>query len=338
MIQTPDQADNAPTVGSGRLADMVAAPEGPGLNRKTAGRVAFRIALLVGAFSLLNHWQFRTLYARWLNDPNWSHGFIIPLFSLYLLYGRRDELLRIRPRVCLWGLPLMILALVAQILSYYPISNSWLCQLSMVAVLFFLVLYLGGPSAIRLAWLPILYLTLAMPLPGYIYTRISVPLQEFAAQGSALILSLAGVDIEVTASHLDVVSASGKVHPLTVAEACSGMRSLMAYVALGVAWAYLEERPVWQRMVLVLSIIPVAVVCNILRVSITCTAYVMDRPELGQKFMHTFTGILMLGPALLLFLLLSWLLNRLFIEEEEESDAGPGDPPEAGKPVKEAGA
>lgn len=295
---------------------MVALPSGPALERGAALTVAIRIAILAALFTVLNFWVFRNLAKAW-SDPNWSHGYIIPLFSLFLLYNRRGELFSAKPRPSLAALPLMILALAGQMLCFYPIQNHWLGQLCMVASLFFLVMYLAGPDVIRITWLPIVYLVLALPIPDTLYTRISVPLQEVAAQGAALILSIFGVQISVTASNLSVVSISGIHRDLTVAEACSGMRSLMAYVALGVAWAYLEDRPIWQRIVLVLAVVPVAVACNVVRVAITCSAYVRDEPELGQKFMHTFTGMLMLIPALLLFLLLSWLLKRLFLEEPD---------------------
>lgn len=321
MTNASDQDQGGETKPSGRLADLVrvqdTSEKGPGFNPT----ILIPIAILAGLFVWLNFWRIHSLVLNgWLNDPNWSHGFIIPIFSLFLIYNRRDDLLTVEARPCVWALPLLILSLLGQILCVHPIHNVWLGELSMVASLFFLVLYLSGPGVIRVTWLPILYLALAMPIPGYLYTKISVPLQELAAQGSALILQICGKSIDVTASHLKIISESGQTRELTVAEACSGMRSLMAYVALGVAWAYLEERPAWQRVILVLAVIPVAVLCNVLRVTITSTAYVYDHPELGQKFMHTFTGLLMLIPALLMFLLLSWLLKHLFIEHDEHDE------------------
>ena len=312
-MEDQDQSERRPP--AGRLADMVGGPDDTGGQPAISRETVVKIAVLAGLWCALNFWQFRLLGGAWLNDLNWSHGFIIPLFSLFLLYNRRRELLAARQRVCVWALPLMILALLAQMVSFHPIGNHWLCQLSMVAVLFFLVLYLAGPEVIGLTWLPIWYLALAMPLPQHYYTRIALPLQEIAAVGSAGILRIFGVSIEVTASHLKLISTSGIPRELTVAEACSGMRSLMAYVALGIAWAYLEERALWQRVILVLAIVPVAVFCNVIRVTITCGAYALDRPELGRDFMHTFTGMLMLAPALALFLLLSWTLKHLFVEE-----------------------
>jgi len=202
----------------------------------------------------------------------------------------------------------------------YWIQNPWTCQLSMVFLLFGLVLYLAGPKVIRLTWLPILFLVFALPVPSSVYTKISLPLQNFAAKGAEVLLKLLTVKIKVTASRLDVTGISGKVYPLTVAEACSGMRLLMAFVALSVAMAYLEDRPVWQRVVMVAFGVPIAIVCNVLRVAITCGMCVIDRPELGQKFMHDFTGMVMLIPAFLLLWLLGKFLGALYVEEEEEDD------------------
>ncbi|MCY2924260.1 MAG: exosortase/archaeosortase family protein [Planctomycetota bacterium] len=289
-----------------------------------------KIAVLGVLLLALNYWQIQTLVDNWMADPNWSHGFIIPLFSLYLLFSRRDELFAAPTRICLWGLPILIVSLVAMALAFYPIQTNWISQLSITGMIFALVLYLAGPQVARLTWLPIFYLALAMPIPGALYTSIATPLQEFAAASSALLLKLFNVTLEVTASHLDITSRTGVQHPLTVAEACSGVRSLMAFVALGVAMAYIEPRPWWQRTILVVSVLPITIACNILRVTATATMFVIDRPELGQEFMHTFMGMILLVPALGMLLLLSWVLKRLFVEEDDDSgEAAAQDGPEA---------
>jgi exosortase/archaeosortase family protein len=103
------------------------------------------------------------------------------------------------------------------------------------------------------------------------------------------------------------------------------MRLLMAFLALGVAMAYIERRPLWQRLVLMGMGIPVAVFTNVLRVTITSYMFVLDRPELGKDFMHEFTGMLMLGPALAMLWLLGWLLQVMFVEEGDETDEEPSD-------------
>jgi exosortase len=189
----------------------------------------------------------------------------------------------------------------------------------------------------RWAWLPVVYLILGMPLPDYVYEKIALPLQNLAAAASGKLLTLFGADVKVDALRLDIVGMSGTHYPpVMVADACSGIRSMMAFIALAVAWAYITDRPWWQRLVLVLAGIPVMVACNILRVSLTCTMYVIDKPQFGQDLMHEFMGMALLIPALLLLMLLSKFLSSLFVEVEEEDSPGaqtgpgPGVPPTGG--------
>ncbi len=318
--QTRPPTPAAPT----SLTEMVAAVQRPAPARGLSWRGWAKIAVVAVLMALLHRWQFRPLVETWITDPNWSHGFLIPLFSLYLLYARREELLSAPRRTCLWGLPILLGGLGLTVVGFYPIGTWWISQVSIPIGLFGLVLYLAGPSVMRVAWLPILYLVLAMPIPEMLYVQIALPLQNFAARGATTFLQACGVEMSVTASRLDIVGRSGTEHTVTVAEACSGIRSLIAYVALGVAWAYLEYRPIWQRLVLVASAVPIAIFLNVTRVAVTCTMYVIDRPELGQDFMHEVAGMAMLVPAFLLFWLLSWLLRSLVIEVEEDSPAAAG--------------
>jgi len=259
----------------------------------------------------------------WYRNINWSHGFLIPVFSLYLLYSRRWEIQNTARRPWLAGLAIMLIFLVAEVafLGVLPaLRNSSMAAFAMVGVLFGLVLYMTGWRLIGLLWLPILYLALAIPLPGQYYTKIAYPLQEFAAAGAVGILRAVGVEIVRDASKLTLISQSGFQHGLTVAEACSGMHLLMAFVALGIATAYLENRPLWQRIILVAAGLPIAVFCNVLRVTITCTMYYIDKEELGQNVLHNFTGMLMLIPAFAMLWGLGWVLSHLFVESDEGDD------------------
>ncbi|KPK84707.1 MAG: hypothetical protein AMJ81_04940 [Phycisphaerae bacterium SM23_33] len=330
---------------AGSLADMVeAAPAvrfGESLPPATLAKVGVLTALLVGA----HYWQIDRLVRQWIMDPDWTHGFVIPLFSLYLLYSRRHELLAAERRTGLLsylGLLIILLSLLAQPLCVYPIRNYWFMQIFMVGVVFGLVLYLGGAAVIRLTWLPILFLLFAMPISPSIYTRISLPLQGFAAKGAMLMLRLGGVSIRAVASSLTLVTRSGIRQDLNVAEACNGMKLLMAFLALGVAMAYLDDKPIWQRIILVGAAIPIAILCNVIRVAITCWMYYIDRKELGERFMHYFTGLLMLVPAFLMLWGLarllralprffSWLVDKLFVEVSDEDDGdGAERPAQAG--------
>jgi exosortase len=304
-----------------RLTDLVADEKAASLHPGLGTDVWVKMFVLGALFLAVNFEQIGILLQRW-REPNWSHGYLIPLFSLYLLYCRWNQICRTPRKSSLSGLGILLLSLVAMILCIHPIGNVWFVQLTMIPMLFGLVLYQVGWKMMKLVWLPVVYLVLAIPVNDRVYTFISLPLQNIAADASAAFLSAIGVTLKHTASQLTILSNGGNWYPVTVAEACSGVRSLMAFIALGVALAYLADRPVWQRVVLLAMIIPVVVLTNMVRVTITCYMYVIDRPELGQKFMHTFLGMLMLIPAGLVLWGLAKLMDALFVEEDiDETDS-----------------
>ena len=302
------------------MIDMIDVSETRSVDQAFSRSAYIKVAIIAFLFCSLNFWQFKRLYAGWLIDANWSHGFLIPLFSAYLIYTRWDQLTAARRRVCIWGLPIMLASLIVLIYSFYPLETYWFCQLSMIPLLLGIVLYLSGPAVLKITWVPIVYLMLAIPIPDILYRDIAYPLQELAASSTTILLKLCGVTINVEGSSLSIVSLSDNEYPLQVVEACSGVRSLMAFVALSVAMAYIDDRPVWQRLVLIFSSLPITVLCNILRVTATSTMFVIDQPELGKDFMHTFMGMALLVPALLMLLGLSWLLNHLFVEHDDEDN------------------
>ncbi len=306
--------------GSGSLTDMVSSSD-RGVREVRLDRIALikflALALIVAA---MNYQQFPSLIRGWFkSDSNWTHGPLIPLFSLYLLFVRRDEIFSAPRRVCVWGLPVLLLGAALQVCAYW-IRNPLSAQLSMLILIFGLVLYLAGPRMAKLTWLPIFFMVFAFPIPSIYYTRVAIPLQHLAAQGSSVLLTLMGVKVSAIASKLDIVSVTGQFHPLVVAEACAGMRLLMAFPALAVATAYLEDRPLWHRVVMVVMSIPIAIACNILRVTITGVMYAIDKPELGHGFMHDFTGLLMLIPAFGMLWLIGWLLAGFNAEDDEEEN------------------
>jgi len=187
MTGETDQAGSPSRSARVSLAEMASPSQAPAA--RSVGRwVAARILLLASLLVALNFWQLRYLLGKWQTDPNWSHGFLIPLFSLYLVYARRDELLSAQWRPCLWGLPVMILGILIAFAGFYPIRTYWFSQLGMILEILGLVFYLGGTRVIRVAWLPICYLVFALPIPEMLYTRVAVPLQELAAKGSTVFL------------------------------------------------------------------------------------------------------------------------------------------------------
>jgi exosortase len=328
-----DNASAAKAPSTGRLSEMLdsAPAAGPPKRGAISRNGWIMIAVLGLLFVKLNWWQFEKLVLRWISDDNWTHGFIIPFFSLFLIYSWWGELISRPRRVFLPGLAVILFGLAVQIFGFVIFPNDWITSLSIPIVLWGLILYLAGPSVATLLFVPVFYLVFALPLPATVYEGIALPLQNFAAKMSGRILQLMGVQVRVMASRMEVISVSGERFPLTVEEACSGVRSLMAFLALGVALAYIEQRPFWQRAVIVVFGALMVIIVNVLRVTVTTLMFYWDKPELGQDFMHTLTGLVLLIPALILLMGLSWVLDKLYIEEEDdESPDGGENAPDGG--------
>jgi exosortase len=194
----------------------------------------------------------------------------------------------------------------------------------MIASLGSIVLLLGSWQLVRFAWLPILYLFFAVPLPTRLYKALTIPMRQLAAQIATVLLGLVpSLDASANGVVIDVVYKGVAMEPaLDVAEACSGMRLLMAFLALGVAMAYLHYRPIWQRAILLCSTIPIAVLCNVVRVTITGFIYILWDPIYAQGIYHDMLGMLMLPLAFSMYGFLAWLMSNLLVEDSgsEEKD------------------
>ncbi|MCP4710714.1 MAG: exosortase/archaeosortase family protein, partial [Planctomycetes bacterium] len=178
-------------------------------------------------------------------------------------------------------------------------------------------LFFGGWPIVKLIWLPVVYLIFAIPFPDTIHTKISTPMREIASLVTALILNvLPHVDAQSANVVIYGTYKGDEFNPLNVADACSGMRLLRAFVALGVAMAYLEYRPLVHRIILLLSTIPIAIICNIVRVFLTGVIYIYVREDLATGTPHTLLGIAMLLLAFGLYGLLAWVMESLFIDDE----------------------
>lgn len=263
-----------------------------------------------------------TLVARWINDGNWSHGWLIPVFSLYFLATRREELFRIRPRGSYLGAVVLAMSLAVYFISAWRLRMAYPQALSIVGAIFGATLLLGGWGIIRVAWFPILFLLFAIPLPESIYVELTMPLRKMVSTVAAAAMPLfaPGLHTQAQAVVIDYVMPGVPPATLNIEEACSGMRLMMAFVALGVAMAYLrEDRPVWQRVIMALSCIPVAVFCNSIRVTTTGLFHVYGHAELARGTPHQLLGIVTLGIALGLFALIGYVLSHLFIEEPDDN-------------------
>ncbi len=292
------------------------------------GAARLKVALLVIAF-VAAFWgmldfippQLGSVAYHWFYDPDWSHGPLIPVFSAYLVYTRWDRVQRCPVRRAWWGLPVMGVGLL---LHLWQLSGTLLfayaAPAAMMITLLGVILLLCGTTVLRYVWLPWLYLFFAIPLPVRVYFALTQPLRELAAKVAELVLNLVPkLEVQRVGSTLEYVYA-GTAGQLEVADACSGMRSTVTLCALGVAVAFMSDRPRWQQIVLVLSCVPIATLCNFVRVTITSLLHVFAPPQYSQGQWHMALGLAMILLAFGIFTALGGLLSRLFVEEDAEEE------------------
>ncbi len=264
---------------------------------------------LVLATLVATYWPtIADLAHEWTHDANYSVGQLVPLVAVYLLWQERHALLRLPVRPSWWGLGLIVLA---QAMRFYGLAALYgsADRYSLVLTIWGLVLLCAGWRIFRqVAWI-LLFLLLMVPLPGQIHNRISNPLQGLATAGSVFLLELSGVSVSREGN---VIVLNDTVR-LAVAEACSGLRMLTAFVIVAATLAYIVGRPRWQKAVLLASSIPVAIACNIIRLFATAQLSCWTSSELAEKFFHDFAGLTMMPLAVLMLAGELWLLDRLVI-------------------------
>jgi exosortase len=230
-----------------------------------------------------------------------------------------------------WGLSTLLIGLWLTVWAIHPLKNDFAWDTAMILTLFGTVLTLCGWKIMRIAWFPIVFLFCALPWPPLVYSKIASPLQALAAQVSVVILQLAGIDssfqgTKIFIAQFDPLGLRQPDRALDVAEACAGLRSLMTFISVAAAVAFLSSRPLWQKLIIAFSAIPIAIGCNVLRVGGQGILDTYVGKEWSEGFAHQFAGMVMLLPAFFLILLVCFIVDHLFIEE---ADAPQGLPAKA---------
>jgi exosortase len=280
-----------------------------------------KIGTVAGLFIALFWPNLRRLWDKtnpFYGEPNWGHAICVPIIGLYYLYANRDELLRQTVRVRWEGLVVMLGGILFYGWAIWPGQNDFFKDVGMVIALFGLVLLLTGWQVMRIVWFPIAYIVCAIPWPSLFYSRLASPLQQLAASVSVGVLRLTGVDAVNTGTKIRMLGQNGMERVLNVAEACAGLRSLMTFITLGAAVAFLSNRPLWQKVIITISAIPIAIFCNVMRVAGQGLLDYYVSHAWSEGFAHQFAGLVMLVPAFFLILLVAWCVDHLFIEEADE--------------------
>jgi exosortase len=260
------------------------------------------IAALIGA---LYAPVVRPMVVQWWQDPDYSHGFVIPLFAAYVLYQQRQKLRLVPQAPDNMGFPIMLGA-IGLLLAGSLGAELFVARSSLLVLLAGLLVFFAGWRMLRAVAFPLGFLALMIPLPALIYNQITFPLQLLASRVSSSCLELVGVPVLREGNVLILPNYS-----LEVVEACSGIRSLMSIIALAVAYGYFAERRLWARITLVVLMIPIAVASNALRVFGAGVATYFWGPASAEGFFHFFQGWLIFVSAVVCMLLVHWLLSRL---------------------------
>ncbi len=247
------------------------------------------------------------LVRDWMTDSNYSHGFFIPLISGYLLWKKREALpVAVDPRGSPFGLAIIAVAMLL-LLGGVSAAEYFTARVSFVLALAGIVMYYAGTRFFRLCWFEITFLLFMIPIPYVIYYAVTFPLQLFATKVSMRALLLLGVPAvrEGNIIHLQGIS-------LEVAEACSGIRSMVSLVALGAMWAYIAHRSFLSRALIFLSTAPIAVATNVLRIIVTAVLAHVGRVFVTEEPLHSVMGIIVFVMAFIGFFALSTIITRVF--------------------------
>ena len=243
---------------------------------------------------------------QWGNDPRYSHGYLVPLFSLYLLWTRRNTVAASPWAPSVWGVPVLAVGLGLRFAGTYLFFN-WVMAAALMPCLAGVALIVGGRSALRSAWPAIAFLVFMIPLPYQVEIALGFPLQRIATLASTYALQTFGFSAFAEGTTIRM----GTIH-LGVVEACSGLSMLMIFFALSTAVAIVIRRPFYERAAIFLSAIPVALFANITRITVTGVLHKTVGSELADYVFHDLAGWLMMPFALACLWLelkvLSWIV------------------------------
>jgi exosortase len=273
----------------------------------------FRYWFVPAVFGVAILWAYWTTIAemaeRWTDDPQYSHGYLVPLFSAFLLWFRREKLREVRPVPNWWGVAILILGVALWSVGTYFFLN-WFAAVSLLCALAGLAVVAGGWPALRWSWQAVLFLGFMIPLPYRLQTALGGALQTIATKLSTYALLTFGAP---AISEGNVILLNDV--KIGIVEACSGLGMLVTFVALATAVALLmRSSELWLRIAVVLSALPVAVLANVTRITVTGLLFNAAQDHLAQVVFHDVAGWLMMPLALLMLFAEVYVLKRLIID------------------------
>ena len=258
-------------------------------------------------------WLYSPLLLRlahqWWQDPNYTHGFFVPVFSLFLIWEGRAKLATLRIQPSWWGLVMLAFALMALVLGTIS-SGFFLSRVSLLLLICGMVVFLAGWKHLAAISFPLAFLILMIP-SSTLVAQITFPLQILASKIATLLLTGVGVSAVREGNIILLPTAR-----LEVAEACSGIRSLFSLITLTVIYGYLAETRTGVRVLLALIAVPVSILANALRIAVTGLVVEYWGVEGAQGALHLLSGWLVFASSLLLIFVLHRLLQMFLFARQ----------------------
>lgn len=271
------------------------------------------LLVLIGMVLIWSYWSPIVFLAeRWWNDPDYTYGFLVPLFSGYLLWHRRDMIPAIRLDGSWWGLVLIGLAAGMRWGGAYMFLNLP-DPASLVPCLAGVTLVIGGWAALHWSWPAIFFLGFMVPVPGNIAGILSHPLQRIGAIVSTAIIQTLGIP-SVARGNVIVLPET----ELGVAEACNGLPMMMLFFAVCFGAVFLSNRRSYEKLIIVAAAAPIAVMANVIRITATAVLYQTGGVDLGNKFFHDLAGWFMMPLAVVLLWTLLWILDHALVTPQQQ--------------------
>jgi len=258
--------------------------------------------LQLAVLAALSLWLYSStlfhLVGQWYHDPDFSHGFFVPLFSAYVVWLKRGRLARIPMRPSWSGLPLLVLGLGVFALGQLG-AELFLARSSMLLVLAGLIVLFLGWTYFRALLFPLAFLILMVPIPAIIFNQITFPLQLLDSYLAAMVLPWFGVPVYRAGNVINLPGIQ-----LNVAEACSGIRSLLSLTTMSIIYGYFMDRRTAVRILLFVASIPIAVAANSLRIIGTGLLVQYWSPKAAEGYFHSWWGLFIFVIALIMLYLL----------------------------------
>lgn len=271
-------------------------------------RATLVAAAIVATVLAVSYWPAMTgLVRRWWREEDQVHGFLVPIAAIAILVVRRDMLAGFRPRGSLWGLPLVALAgLMRWVSARYLLAL--VDPLSLLPLLAGGVLFVGGWRALRWSAPAIALLFFMVPLPGLAAGLLSHPLQRAGTIVSTYALQTLGLPAIAFGNVIQLTDTQ-----LGVVEACSGLRMMMLFFAVCLAYAFLAKRPWLDRALIIASAIPISLLANVARIVLTGVLHELVSPQWGDVLFHDLAGWFMMPLAVVLLWIEMELWGRLLV-------------------------